>query len=193
MPTRILNFVLQQAGWFACVLGGAHGRPWLGSALALALAGAHLGLVRAPRSEARLLAAVALVGAALETAQIQAGLLAYSSPVPLAGLPPVWVVVLWINFATLLRFCLDWLSGRYLLAALLGAAGGPLAFLAGERLGGVALDPRRWPSLVGLAVVWGVAMPVLMMLARRSGGAGPYRIFARPGTVPSPDPGRAGS
>ncbi len=192
MATRLLNVILQQAGWFACVLGAAWGRPWLGAAVALALAGAHLALVRSPRAEARLLAAVALVGAVLETLQIRAGLLDYSSPVPVAGLPPIWVVVLWINFATLLRFCLDWLAGRYALAALLGLLGGPLAFLGGERLGGVALDPRRWPSLLGLALVWGVAMPVLLLLTRRvgGGGAGAYRIFSGGGSLP--DAGRAG-
>ena len=29
--TMLANFILFQLGWFACVLGGAHDRPWLGA------------------------------------------------------------------------------------------------------------------------------------------------------------------
>ena len=37
---KILNFVLFQAGWFVCVLGGAHGMP----VAAVAAAGAVIGV-----------------------------------------------------------------------------------------------------------------------------------------------------
>jgi hypothetical protein len=41
---RLLNFVLYQVGWFACVLGAAYSRPYLGSAIALLLVFVHVGL-----------------------------------------------------------------------------------------------------------------------------------------------------
>jgi hypothetical protein len=78
---------------------------------------------------------------------------------------------------------LHWLVGRPLAAALLGAVGGPLAFLAGRRLGVVTLHPALWPSLVSLAVGWGLAMPAALWLAGRQRdrpGVGTYRAVAVP-------------
>lgn len=58
-----------------------------------------------------------------------------------AGSP--WDAIPWMQFATILPFCLRWLSRHYLLRGILGAIGGPLAFYTGERLGAVDfLEPR---------------------------------------------------
>jgi hypothetical protein len=49
----LANFILFPIGWFACVLcvlGAAHDRPWLGTGIALAIVGLHVG--RAPRYDA---------------------------------------------------------------------------------------------------------------------------------------------
>jgi hypothetical protein len=70
-----------------------------------------------------------------------------------------------------LRHSLRWLVARPGYAALLGLAGGPLAFRAGEALGAVAFGANRVASFISLAVVWGVAMPVLAVAARRLGGS----------------------
>jgi hypothetical protein len=45
---------------------------------------------------------------------------------------------MWAQFATTFRFSLRTMITRPIPAALFGAAGGPIAFLAGERLGAVA-------------------------------------------------------
>ena len=57
------------------------------------------------------------------------------------------------------------MSGRYWLAALLGFAGGPLSFGAGERMGAI-----EFPSLaayLALACAWSLAMPALVWLGDR--------------------------
>ena len=102
--TNALNYCLYQAGWLACVLGAASGRPWGGAALAAALVVAHLLLVRNQRSELALVAASGVLGAAAESVLLQFELASYASPIPLAKLAPVWIVVLWLQFATLLRW-----------------------------------------------------------------------------------------
>ena len=50
--------------------------------------------------------------------------------------------------------------------ALLGALGGPLAYLAGERLGAIDLAAGPVPLLV-LAVAWGSVIPLLVGLSER--------------------------
>ena len=56
-------------------------------------------------------------------------------------------------------------------AILLGAVGGPLAFLAGERLGGVIFTDHT-VGLIALAVGWAILMPLMMLAARRWNGFG---------------------
>jgi hypothetical protein len=173
-----LNYALYQAGWFACVLGAAAGRPWLGLGVSVALTAVHVGLVDRRRDELALVLQAAVVGLAADSLNQALGLVRFASPAPPVWLCPYWVLGMWLQFATLLRFSLSRLSGRYAATAALGLAGGPLAFLAGERLGAVELHPERWPSLVGLALLWALAAPLLVWLAdrrTRAGGRPAYR------------------
>ncbi len=140
---RLVNVGLYQAGWFACVLGGASGWPWLGAATGLALVLVHLALVERRADEARFVALTALAGTAIDSAQQAAGTVAFPSGHYAAWLCPIWLTVLWAQFATLPCHSLAWLAGRPIVSVLLGAAGGPLAFLAGERLGGVTFPLGR--------------------------------------------------
>ena len=99
---------------------------------------------------------------------VDSGLLTYASPWPaVPWLCPPWIAVLWIQFGTTLRFGFRWLSGRPLLAAMVGAIGGPLAFRAGEALGAVRFAPDRRLSYGALAVVWGLCFPILTVAAAR--------------------------
>ena len=183
---RLLNLSLYQTGWFACVLGGAHGWPWLGATAGLSLVLVHLALVERRAEEAKFVALAALAGTAIDSAQQAAGTAAFPSGHYAAWLCPGWLTVLWAQFATLPCHSLAWLAGRPIVSALLGAAGGPLAFLAGERLGGVMFPQGRTVGCAVLAVVWGVAFPSLMRLSERSGAfPGRYR-WQRTARGPAP-------
>lgn len=153
-------FTLFQAAWFACVLGAAQGHAELGM-LAVAAVVALTGAASDARGdELRLTALALLIGLGWDTALLQFGLLVYASPGPLPGLAPPWILALWALFATLLRGPLAWLHGRPLLSAALGAAGGPLSYLAAVRLGaGSFPDDAR--ALLVLALGWAVMTPAL--------------------------------
>ena len=161
----LINLALYQVGWFACVLGAASGHAWAGAGLALVLVAMHLLLVRDRRREAQLLLAAGALGLVLDSLQLNLGVFRYPSGTPWAGLAPPWIVVLWLQFATLLHFGLRWLAGRYRLAALLGFVGGPLSFWAGERMG--AIEFAAPSAYLALACVWAAAMPTLVWLGDR--------------------------
>lgn len=76
------------------------------------------------------------------------------------------MVALWVNFATTLHTSLRWLLGRHALAALLGALGGPASYYAGARLGALTFPADPTVSLIVLALVWSVAMLLLLKLAK---------------------------
>ncbi len=110
-----------------------------------------------------------LVGAVWDSALVAAGWLVYPSGTLIAGTAPYWIVALWIGFATTFNLSLRYFKQRLWLASLLGAVGGPLAFFAGERLGGVVFTDTTI-ALVALAVGWAVLMPMMMVAARRLNG-----------------------
>ena len=163
---KILNFVLFQAGWFACVLGGAHGMPVAAVAAAGAVIGVSLRWFSVDRmSDVRLFLAVALIGFCVDTMHLRFGGFALIGDPRFPHLCPLWLVALWAMFGTTLRGSLSWLAGRYGLAALLGAVAGPLSYLGGAKLGAVTLHPNRAFSIAALAVGWAVVMPLLVWLA----------------------------
>jgi hypothetical protein len=64
---------------------------------------------------------------------------------------------------------MGWMRGRPVLTVLMGAVGGPLSYLAGEKLGAIELT-QPVQALAALAVAWAIAMPLLMWLASRLDG-----------------------
>lgn len=163
---KILNFALFQAGWFACVLGGANGRPLAAVAAAGLVIGASLWWFSADRmSDVRLFLVVTLIGFCVDTVHLRFGVFALTGAPRFPHLCPLWLVALWAMFGTTLRGSLSWLADRYWLAALLGAVAGSLSYLGGAKLGAVTLHPNRAFSMAALAVGWAVVMPLLVCLA----------------------------
>ncbi len=173
-----LNFLLFQLGWFACVLGGAHQLPWFGVGVAGAIVLLHLRLAAEPRRELALIAAAGALGAVWDSALVATGLLAYPSGLLHPSLAPVWIIAMWMLFATTPNLSLRWLKGRPWLAAACGAVAGPLAYLGGEALGGVRFNAPA-AGLAALALGWSLLLPLLMGAAVRLNGFAP--LHPRPG------------
>jgi hypothetical protein len=167
----VINFALFQLAWFACVLSGAAGVPLIGITVVALVAGYHLRMARRPLAEAALLALAAVIGA-LWDGQLQGhGWLIYPSGVFANWVAPSWIIAMWVSFATTLNVSLRWLHGRYGLALLFGAIGGPLAFFAGSQLGAVQFsDPLL--AMAVLAAGWALITPVLVLIATRLDGDG---------------------
>lgn len=152
MRERLINALLFQAGWFACVLGWL----WL-AALILAV---HIGR----HGEIRLLLGVMLFGTLLDSALSWLGMFDFNTG---SHWIPLWLMLLWALLGTTLNHCLAWTARPWWLGSVLGAVSGPLSYYAGARLAGVQLPLGLWPSLMLLAVVWAGVVPLLHGMARR--------------------------
>lgn len=171
MAASLLNFVLFQASWFAAILGGAAGWAVTGSLPGVITAAVHLGFFTGARlREAGLILAVTLLGLVIETAFMAGGVIAYTGTVPGQILPPVWIIAMWLAFGTLPNGSLKWLSGRWKLQVLLGAVFGPLSYLGGAKLGAATLPDPSFSALVAIGIGWGLAMPVIFLLAETING-----------------------
>jgi hypothetical protein len=163
------NIILFQIGWFACVLGAAHGVPWVGPVAMAAITLWHLSRARYLRRELLLLAGAAVAGLIFDSALMRLGLVRFSAGAAVAGLAPLWMIALWILFATTLNVSLRWLHGRPAIAVALGLVGGALAYYSGARLGALVLTPVN-KALPVIALGWAASTPLLLVVARRFDG-----------------------
>jgi hypothetical protein len=163
------NIALFQIGWFACVLSAAHGMPWIGALTVAAVVARHVFEARHPRRELALIGTAAAIGAMFETLLAQSGWVRFTSGVLFAGVAPYWMVSLWALFATTLNVSLRSLRPHPVLASILGAVGGPLAYYGGARLGALEFAAAG-AALAAIAIGWLVLAPALLSAARRLDG-----------------------
>ncbi|MAK91556.1 MAG: hypothetical protein CMI13_10020 [Oleibacter sp.] len=160
----IINALVFQVCWLACVIGG--------TPFALVAVSAffiwHKGHLK-PR-EMWLLAAVTLFGCLWDTLLLQLGFISLPPAARFytAQIIPVWLLLLWLAFAMTLWHSLRWCSTRPWLAAVCGAVVAPLSYLAGERLGALQLSAQApfW-----IAAGWTVMMTTVALITRRQGTA----------------------
>jgi hypothetical protein len=164
------NLLGYQAVWLAAVLGAARGETWPALAAAALFALVHFGLPGGRRADARLLLCALVAGALMDGGLAASGWLVYSAAIP--QWPPLWILAIWAAFALTLDHSLAYLQIHPRLTVLLGAVGGPLAYLGAARLQAVAFVAPDWRAIAALSLAWALALPALTQLARRWHGSG---------------------
>jgi hypothetical protein len=165
----VVNVVVYQCAWFACVLSAAAHRPGIGIAVAGAAVLLHLYVAPSPRRELTLILLAALAGTIFESLLGASGWVRSSPTLLLGSVLPVWMVALWAVFATTLNVSLRALRHRYLVSAAIAAVGAPLAYEAGAALGAMQWVEAT-PALLLVAGGWAVLLPLLMRTAQRFDG-----------------------
>ena len=119
------------------------------------------------QQEAQLIVKLLIVGFLVETiaintgalvSDVQSDYLAFSS-----WLPPLWLLCLWVLFATTLSHGLAWLSRRPLLCAVLAILSAPSSYFAGSLLSPyMSLGDSRVLSLLIIGILWAISFPLVM-------------------------------
>ncbi len=159
----IINFVAFQVAWFACVLTAANNQPIFGLVTAVVVVGIHLSLVENRLRALIALAIVTVIGVTWDSILTSTRILIFDTGLIVTHLAPYWIIAMWLSFATTLSVSLRWLYGRYVLALILGAIAGPLAYQAGHALGAVSI-PNSFIANIVIAVGWAVLMPLFMAI-----------------------------
>ena len=159
-----INFIGFQIGWFACVIGAAKGYPLLATAIASLIIVLHLCRVNKVYSELSLIISAIVIGFIWESILATSHWLSYDLAADSIVFAPLWLVAMWALFATTINLSMAWLKQRWLLASFMGSVFGPLAFIAGEKLGAVQFIDRP-SALLALALGWASLMPLLLWLA----------------------------
>jgi hypothetical protein len=158
---NVLNFLLFQAGWFACVF-----YPGLiGAGIVVIFLVLHFVLVSQNRmTELQFIGLGTVVGSILDGIWFRTGILDDGSGQVM--LTPPWLVAIWAIFMTTLSHSLDWISKKAWLAFVLAPFAGPFAYGSASQLGAVQL-PDLLPSLIALGFGWLVVFP-LLLFARKT-------------------------
>jgi hypothetical protein len=168
MMRKILNIVGTQIGWFACALGAAKGLPWVGLVVVAVFLALHLLGAKERLRESQLIFTVGVLGMLIDSLSKITGLLQYNGdPLNIAWLAPLWIGALWLQFASTLNLSLVWLQSNYLIAFVMGAICGPLSYMGGVRVGALVLPHNKTFTVIILAVIWGIVMPLLAWLAKK--------------------------
>lgn len=158
---NLLNALLFQGAWFACVLGGASGTSVWGAGAVAGLA-VFAACRDRFRSDLAYAFAAALIGLGLDTLWIRTDVLDYAG----ATIAPAWIVLLWMGVGLTLNHSLAAFCTRPWLGGGLAGASAPLSYLGGERLDAVTVvDP--W-NLGFVALAWFVLFTAAFALV---GGA----------------------
>jgi hypothetical protein len=168
---KILNLIFFQGLWFVAVIGASNDNNWYPLiGLVVFIACNHF-LSDFARADNLLVGIAILTGLVVETAFLQIGLFSYNGGEPWTNIAPIWILVLWANFALTMNGCLRWLQGRYLLAAVLGTLGGPLSYFGGIKLGAAAAGTSMPVVLLVIAALYAVVTPTFLMIAGRLAAA----------------------
>jgi hypothetical protein len=163
----LINFILFQVGWIACVWGAANNYGWLGPILVAITVTLQLCLLTERYvEETRFVIICGITGFVLETVFILGKVYLPVGQMDVRICPP-WMAALWFNFAMLVSISLSWLKGKYLLAAILGGFTGPVAYWGGEKLGAITVADAFWEGYFPLALLWALVLPFLIHMHSR--------------------------
>jgi hypothetical protein len=121
--------------------------------------------------ELRLLIVAVLTGTTVEL--LHQSLPAYEAQTTVlpSPAPPLWLLILWAQFATTFRYCLRAVLTVPWRAMLFGALGGPIAFWAASRLGALDLTPPIARGLATIGITWTLALLLFTAIVGRMRGA----------------------
>ncbi len=152
------NALLFNAFWFSACIGRDAFLP-LTAALLLAL----LLCVKQRHATFLLASRIAVIGLLSDATLSHSGVYQFAG----GDLLPIWLILLWAGFASIITRSLRFLNRNLGLAALFGAFGGPSSYFAGHRFGGVEFGYELMPTLLIIGFVWACLLPLFFFLARQ--------------------------
>ncbi len=134
----ILNIVLLNLLWFACVLGASNGVLWpsvIGLFVLLMVTFIYEDI---NKKDFNVILFSLLFGGLLDGFLHASGLLVYASPFhQLSYLPPIWILFLWIGFAASIKIGMQWFLANPTIGVVIMTVGAPMSYYSASKLGAV--------------------------------------------------------
>lgn len=159
LASPLFNLLINNLFWVGCVVGRQQ-TIWI---VAPAIIAYILMLLLSGTVKIQQILLPAAFGMAVDTLLTVSGVFVFS-PGPL--ILPLWLCALWLAFATTLPLSLRVLSRHPVLAAVAGAVGFPLSYLAGFKLGAVGFGLPLSVVMILLIFIWALLLPPMTQWAQ---------------------------
>ena len=163
MKHKLINFILFQSIWFILILAAAH-ESFYGLVIGFLLILVQYWHGKLMVPDLKLILTSTMIGFAHDTSLNYFKFIQYNIDFN-AYYSPVWIIELWISFALTLNHSLAWLGNKKLLQMIFGLIGGPLAYIAGEKLGAIYMINTM--TLYVLALSWACITPLLFQFKKK--------------------------
>jgi len=158
------NFILFECAWFLNVLMPGQ----LSAAITLVILAIHLTFISARVGrEVRFIFMVASLGIGVDILLQNTGVLVfpdYEGPYA-EGMIPVWLVAIWLMFATTVNHCLYWMRNHPVGTLIASPIGGAFAYFGAARLGALEIGHGLW-GIAAIALAWLILFPLFIQISR---------------------------
>ena len=161
LASKPFNFVANNLIWVGCVIGREDTILLVAPAVIVYVAV----LLYSKMVEVHQIVFPTMIGLAIDSALTLSGIYQFENT---SLLLPLWLIVLWVAFATSLTSSLQYFGKNKFIAAAIGCVGIPINYLAGERLGAVYFGETHLITISILCILWAICLPVLYYAAEFS-------------------------
>lgn len=163
----ILYAFIYYLAWLICVQQAAHGHGFIGPIVILAVIISQLLFGNSSLKKICFILTLGVLGTLIDTLLLNIGVIRYAAPYEhMPWLAPLWISSLWALFASLFDKTFGWLDGKWALASLFGAVGGPASYLFAVKMGaGEFLLPTP-VAIAILATIWAVVFPTCFWIKK---------------------------
>ncbi len=153
----VFNFISFQSAWLIAVNFKHSGVLILVAILILHFIISHHRL-----RDAYAVGVITLVGCLVDASASYAGLFVFTN----GELIPLWLMLLWANFAITFHYSMAWLARFHtIIQAILGGVFGCLSYYTAYKLGAVDYPFEIPLTIFSLIVIWSVTLPVYISIA----------------------------
>ncbi len=159
LTKALVNAAIFDLGWFVCTFFGD--RVAVSYTIA-ALMVHFLWMVERSswRFESVVILSYLVLGVVIESLYLYFGVI-------ISDRLPIWILMLWVLFATLLNHSLSWFKGRAMLAAVLTAIAAPWSYYAGAAINDAVELGQLSFSLSVIAISWAIVIALTYYLLKR--------------------------
>lgn len=162
---KIINFILFQLLWVACVLGADNQTIWPAlSIILIMLVIFLLPAIRAKNDFIFILTCLVL-GFILDSSLAYFNFIDYSFNYGFSRIAPLWILFLWVGFALTLNHSMAWIFNNAKLGYLLMALGPPLSYISAGKLGAVSINNMLLTSLL-VSLSWMLVFKILLLVKK---------------------------
>lgn len=161
-----VNAISFQLVWFIAVQADSN----ITMAITVLLLLSHQIFLVRTNSEWVFIIGFAAIGIVIDSLLQALGLISFSHSLSFFGIStaPLWLICLWLAFATTLCHSLFWLRNKTWAIALLSASGVPLSYYAGAKFSGSEITQPTWIFLVTEACVWFLLLLISFRVINKS-------------------------